>query len=653
MVEDKKTVTIRKKRKYSKLGCNECKKRKVKCDEQKPECWQCSHLGKKCVYDQPSNGPPYKSVKFINASSEDIYSIQSIYGPNTNDNDNADHGYEAQEFSNNNRAPPIQNETLALDSQFSDGDFASVLNEATELANELVTSMVDPPPMDTTLTGEHIPQMLGAQNSSTSWENISKELFMLSELELYYSRVFYHKVSFWIMPFAPSPSKNICNEVLFDLLVKINRQDSTQSSCLQSAMVSISAKYLYNTTKLKEHDAVRCAFLKKTITQLTSEFDSMPHDYLLELKIESLIICVLLLTLDSSSFKTNEMRIHLHGASVLLRKYEGLTEQGTSAFDDIMKKKCLLLAKAWFCTTETIAFISLVGTVSEECVIDDMFTLGLHSADESMLKQMGILYPNGYNIFLGHSGEVMDQLKLIMKSFVSPTAVDPYNDKFFQLMMYTDAARKFKFVDNEFAKIRIGGEFLSSYHESCYVTHKNEIYSVFDAMQQGIVEWAFIFFCMIYLKLSMHCAMIQNSSKRIWDFISWIFKDDELDILEINKLMDEIESGMLLTYDQLSSRRLNLASKFIIPEMLFDFRGMMFQPMFLICATVLQMEDIVLLRIMRIKVLAFCECLIENIGAESGKSSVELLFKRWRLLKEGKNLNAEDCLKNDGALPFS
>lgn len=638
MVDNKTTVAVRKKRKYSKSGCHECKKRKVKCDEQKPECWQCSHLGKRCVYNQPSNGLPCKSVKFVNASRENIYSIQSVNVPN---------------FNNNIKIPPIQNEPLSFDSQFSDGEFASVFNDATELANELVTSMVDLPLTDATLTGEHVPEQFGFQNSSTTWENISKELYMVSELELYYSRVFYHNVAFWIMPFAPSPSQHICNEVLFGLMIKINTQDNIQSSCLQSAMVSISAKYLYNTTKLKEHDTVRRAFLKKTITQLTSEFDSMPHDYLLELKIESLIMCVLLLTLDSSSFKTNEMRIHLRGASALLQRYESLTQHSTTSFDDIMKKKCLLLAKAWFTATETIAFISLVGTVSEESVIDDMFTLGLYSVDESILKQMGILSPNGYNLFLGHSSEVMNQLKLIMKSFVNSTAVDPYNDKFFELMTFTNAARNFKFVDNEFAKIKNGKESLQSYHRSCYVIHKNEIYSIFDAMQQGTTECAFIFFCMTYLKLPLHCPMIQNSSKRIWDFFSWTFKDDELDIVEINNLMDEIELGTLFTYDQFSSKKLNLASRFIIPEMLFDFRCMMYQAILLMCASLLQVEDILLGRIMRVKVMAFCECLMENLGAESGKSSMELLFKRWRLLKEGRILTAEDCLKNDAALPFS
>ncbi|AWU74410.1 uncharacterized protein C5L36_0A09970 [Pichia kudriavzevii] len=36
--------------KYSKLGCMECKRRKIKCDESKPVCWHCDRLSKTCVY---------------------------------------------------------------------------------------------------------------------------------------------------------------------------------------------------------------------------------------------------------------------------------------------------------------------------------------------------------------------------------------------------------------------------------------------------------------------------------------------------------------------------------------------------------------------------------------------------------------------------
>lgn len=40
-----------KKRKYSRGGCKECKRRKMKCDEGKPYCFNCTRLKKACVYE--------------------------------------------------------------------------------------------------------------------------------------------------------------------------------------------------------------------------------------------------------------------------------------------------------------------------------------------------------------------------------------------------------------------------------------------------------------------------------------------------------------------------------------------------------------------------------------------------------------------------
>lgn len=45
-----------KKRKYSRKGCKECKRRKIKCDEGYPACYNCSRLDKSCVYEKKFSG---------------------------------------------------------------------------------------------------------------------------------------------------------------------------------------------------------------------------------------------------------------------------------------------------------------------------------------------------------------------------------------------------------------------------------------------------------------------------------------------------------------------------------------------------------------------------------------------------------------------
>lgn len=48
------TTKLIKKRKYSRGGCQECKRRKMKCDESKPFCHNCSRLNKTCIYEVKS-----------------------------------------------------------------------------------------------------------------------------------------------------------------------------------------------------------------------------------------------------------------------------------------------------------------------------------------------------------------------------------------------------------------------------------------------------------------------------------------------------------------------------------------------------------------------------------------------------------------------
>lgn len=56
-----------KKRKYSRKGCKECKRRKIKCDEASPACQNCSRLNKTCVYDQR---PRFAHEEYESAYSE-------------------------------------------------------------------------------------------------------------------------------------------------------------------------------------------------------------------------------------------------------------------------------------------------------------------------------------------------------------------------------------------------------------------------------------------------------------------------------------------------------------------------------------------------------------------------------------------------------
>lgn len=54
-----------KKRKYSRGGCMECKRRKMKCDEGKPFCFNCTRLKKECIYQHK------QKFRFENVNGDD------------------------------------------------------------------------------------------------------------------------------------------------------------------------------------------------------------------------------------------------------------------------------------------------------------------------------------------------------------------------------------------------------------------------------------------------------------------------------------------------------------------------------------------------------------------------------------------------------
>lgn len=68
-------MTMNQKRSYSRGGCKECKRRKIRCPENKPSCSTCLRLGKECSYPLPGE-------KVLRVSKKMLSDIQSSRKPN-------------------------------------------------------------------------------------------------------------------------------------------------------------------------------------------------------------------------------------------------------------------------------------------------------------------------------------------------------------------------------------------------------------------------------------------------------------------------------------------------------------------------------------------------------------------------------------------
>lgn len=77
------------KRGYSRGGCRECKRRKIKCDETKPSCQQCTRLQKECAYPKEGEKVLRVSKKILATNPNPVvptppkpFTIQLYLGPN-------------------------------------------------------------------------------------------------------------------------------------------------------------------------------------------------------------------------------------------------------------------------------------------------------------------------------------------------------------------------------------------------------------------------------------------------------------------------------------------------------------------------------------------------------------------------------------------
>ncbi|CAN3370531.1 hypothetical protein DICA3_F33628 [Diutina catenulata] len=61
----------RRKRDYSRGGCRECKRRKIKCDERKPHCSKCIRLNKACTYPSPGETVLRVSKQYMEEHADD------------------------------------------------------------------------------------------------------------------------------------------------------------------------------------------------------------------------------------------------------------------------------------------------------------------------------------------------------------------------------------------------------------------------------------------------------------------------------------------------------------------------------------------------------------------------------------------------------
>lgn len=349
------------KRKYSRNGCAECKKRRMKCDEMKPKCWQCSRLNRECVYVLNPKNKKRISKTVVEEQSQQI--------------------------------PSIIND---INTKFSPTDANLLYNDLNEIVNwrleEALTpglkSYIESEPFNTQL--EQLPTSI---NLNQIVFNVPITNFNLGSPHNRYFERFYNEFCELVSPFNP----NINSNPLRDILLHYSQKEPY----LMYAILACGGQSLHHITNSIQDDQAYCSYLSSCVNILGEQFenDNSVSNY----KIEPILLTILLLTSDSASSKNVKWRTHLNGAKLLLQK--------TTIESDILN-----FCKNWLITYEVLAGITNpFGGIFQKNEIElDNFITNDQSYLNS-LKRLNMLDINDFNYLSGH----MIKLDLIFKDLIN------------------------------------------------------------------------------------------------------------------------------------------------------------------------------------------------------------------------------------------
>ncbi|CAL9735315.1 lysine biosynthesis regulatory protein Lys14p [Monosporozyma servazzii] len=418
--QDKKNNNLR--RKYSRNGCTECKRRRMKCDETKPTCWQCSRLNRDCVYilnrKNKKRKPSTKSVSSTSKVSKDdkktkVTPISYESTPDQINEASSELIYNNPEnnISTTSSERVVDVPNLVSTSKMDGFDANLLMQNLNDIVNMKLNDSVmlneslknyDFPDLD-------IPELLPSNPSHANSVpisflvnnviqfNIKITSFKLGGAHDEYLRIFYNDCLNSIAPFFQNQGNP-----LRDILLSFARNESY----LLSAILAIGASIAHRKSNKLEDEKSYCAYLSHCLNLLGEQFHNESN---VLNKIEPIILTVILLAWDCIYTMNSQWRSHLKGVTDLFKKIN----KGDSS-------KVLNVAKCWFKVMETFASISTVlgGSFSDED-LELIFDPYDYQYVDS-LKFLNVMTPlNEFNLLRGHKEDLDIVIKEVIRSLNS------------------------------------------------------------------------------------------------------------------------------------------------------------------------------------------------------------------------------------------
>lgn len=225
--------------------------------------------------------------------------------------------------------------------------------------------------------------------------------------EKLYLEEFFNNFASMILPFC---AYDKAAEKYFNPARDIILKAASNEPFLLAAVLAHGAKLSHQKHNLAEEEEAYCTYLSKCLKLLGPALNSSGNKDLSS-NIETVLLTVLLLTSANAANTKQDWRPHLRGAKDLLLK---------NALKKVKNSHILIFCKCWFITLEILAGISskLGGTLKTDQEIDLLIKMD-DEYEIAVLKQLGCVLDNGFNIFVGYHidciGYLRDLIKMLSK----------------------------------------------------------------------------------------------------------------------------------------------------------------------------------------------------------------------------------------------
>lgn len=392
------------KRKYSRNGCTECKRRRMKCDETKPTCWQCARLNRECIYilnaKNKKRKPKDPNSKRVQRTGGDNKKEDTVSSTKINQNADKDVIGDMQvlELPNVIAASNMDGYDANLLIQNLNDMVSMKLNDSFLLNEEL---------KDFQLPDLDIPELMPQSKAPVSTVPISflvnnvitfntkLSSFNLGGVHDKYLEVFFYDCLDSIAPFFQNQGNP-----LRDIILSFARNESY----LLSATLAVGASIAHRSSNKLEDEKNYCAYLSHCLSLLSEQFQNESN---VVNKIEPITLTVIMLAWDCINAMNSQWRSHLKGVTDLFKKINS----GNSS-------KVMNVAKCWFKVMETFASISTVlgGSLTDEQDLDLIFNPVDYQYVDS-LKFLNIMTPlNEFNLLRGHKEDFDLVIKEVIKA---------------------------------------------------------------------------------------------------------------------------------------------------------------------------------------------------------------------------------------------